>query len=40
MEFIGIFRAENFNDLVLSMKSSDTSIMIESTRMLGRQDAE
>jgi len=34
MEFIKIFRAENFNDLVLSMKSSDTAIMIESTRML------
>ena len=34
MEFIKIFRAENFNDLVLSMKSSDTSIMIEATRML------
>jgi (E)-4-hydroxy-3-methylbut-2-enyl-diphosphate synthase len=34
MEFIRIFRAENFNDLVLSMKSSDTAIMIEATRML------
>jgi (E)-4-hydroxy-3-methylbut-2-enyl-diphosphate synthase len=34
MEFINIFRAENFNNLVLSMKSSDTSIMIEATRML------
>lgn len=34
MEFIKIFRAENFNDLVLSMKSSDTSVMIEATRML------
>jgi (E)-4-hydroxy-3-methylbut-2-enyl-diphosphate synthase len=34
LEFIRIFRAENFNDLVLSMKSSDTTIMIESTRML------
>ncbi len=34
MEFIKIFRAENFNDLVLSMKSSNTSIMIEATRML------
>jgi (E)-4-hydroxy-3-methylbut-2-enyl-diphosphate synthase len=28
MEFIKIFRAENFNDLVLSMKSSDTAVMI------------
>ena len=34
LEFISIFRAENFNDLVLSMKSSDTAIMIEATRML------
>jgi (E)-4-hydroxy-3-methylbut-2-enyl-diphosphate synthase len=34
LEFIGIFRAENFNNLVLSMKSSDTAIMIEATRML------
>jgi len=34
LEFIRILRAENFNDLVLSMKSSDTSIMIEATRML------
>lgn len=33
-EFITIFRAENFGDLVLSMKSSDTAIMIEATRML------
>ena len=34
IEFIRIFRAENFNDLVLSMKSSDTFIMIEATRLL------
>ncbi len=34
MEFIEIFRAENFNALVLSMKSSDTSVMINATRML------
>ncbi|TAL63201.1 MAG: 4-hydroxy-3-methylbut-2-en-1-yl diphosphate synthase [Bacteroidetes bacterium] len=34
MEFIRIFRTENFNDLVLSMKSSDTAVMIEATRML------
>jgi (E)-4-hydroxy-3-methylbut-2-enyl-diphosphate synthase len=34
MEFIRIFRAENFNDLVMSMKSSDTAVMIEATRML------
>ena len=36
MEFIRIFRAENFNDLVLSMKSSDTAVMIEATRQLVR----
>jgi (E)-4-hydroxy-3-methylbut-2-enyl-diphosphate synthase len=34
MEFIKLFRAENFSDLVLSMKSSDTAIMIEATRQL------
>lgn len=34
MEFIKIFRAENFNNLVLSMKSSDTAVMIEATRSL------
>lgn len=34
LEFIRIFQSENFSDLVLSMKSSDTSIMIEATRML------
>lgn len=34
MEFISIFRQENFNDLVLSMKSSDISVMVNSTRML------
>ena len=34
LEFIRIFRAENFNDLVLSMKSSDSAIMIEATRKL------
>ena len=34
MEFIEIFRAENFNELVLSMKSSDTSVMIDATRQL------
>ncbi len=39
LEFIRIFRTENFNNLVLSMKSSDTAIMIEATRMLGTQNA-
>ena len=34
MEFIRIFQAENFTDLVLSMKSSDTAVMIAATRML------
>jgi 1-hydroxy-2-methyl-2-(E)-butenyl 4-diphosphate synthase len=34
LEFIRIFKAENFSDLVLSLKSSDTAIMIEATRML------
>ncbi|MBI5011185.1 MAG: (E)-4-hydroxy-3-methylbut-2-enyl-diphosphate synthase, partial [Bacteroidia bacterium] len=41
MEFIRIFRAENFSDLVLSMKSSDTAVMIEATRQLvGMMQAE
>lgn len=34
MEFIRIFRAENFNSLVLSMKSSDTAVMIKATRRI------
>lgn len=34
MEFIKIFRAENFHSLVLSMKSSDTAVMIKATRLL------
>jgi (E)-4-hydroxy-3-methylbut-2-enyl-diphosphate synthase len=34
LEFIRVFRSENFNDLVLSMKSSDTAIMIQATRLL------
>ncbi len=34
MEFIRIFRAENFHRLVLSMKSSDTAVMIRATRTL------
>jgi (E)-4-hydroxy-3-methylbut-2-enyl-diphosphate synthase len=36
MEFVRIFRAENFHNLVLSMKSSDTAVMIEATRTLVR----
>ncbi len=34
MEFIKIFLTENFTDLVLSMKSSDTGVVIESNRLL------
>jgi (E)-4-hydroxy-3-methylbut-2-enyl-diphosphate synthase len=34
LEFIRIFRSENFNSIVLSMKSSDTAVMIEATRSL------
>ena len=34
LEFITIFRAENFSNLVLSMKSSDAAVMTEATRML------
>ncbi len=36
LEFIKIFRAENFNDLVLSMKSSDITVMTKATRQLVR----
>lgn len=34
IEFIRIFKSENFNSLVLSMKSSDTSVMISAARLL------
>ncbi len=34
LEFIRIFRSENFNNLVLSMKSSDTGIVVEANRLL------
>ncbi len=34
MEFIRIFRAENFNKLVISMKSSDAAVMIKATLAL------
>lgn len=37
LEFINIFRSENFGSLVLSMKSSDTSVMIRATRMLAKE---
>ncbi len=36
LEFIRIFRAENLNKLVLSMKSSDTVVMVRATRELVR----
>jgi (E)-4-hydroxy-3-methylbut-2-enyl-diphosphate synthase len=36
LEFIKIFRAENFNSLVLSMKSSDTGVVLEANRKLVR----
>ncbi|MDQ1297151.1 MAG: (E)-4-hydroxy-3-methylbut-2-enyl-diphosphate synthase, partial [Bacteroidota bacterium] len=36
LEFIKIFRSENFNNLVLSMKSSDTVVLLESNRLLIR----
>jgi (E)-4-hydroxy-3-methylbut-2-enyl-diphosphate synthase len=34
VEFIRIFRSENFNNLVLSVKSSDAGIMVEANRLL------
>jgi len=34
LEYIRIFRSENFNSLVLSMKSSDTRVVLESNRLL------
>lgn len=36
IEFLKIFRGEGFNNLVVSMKSSDTVIMVESNRILVR----
>lgn len=40
MEFIRIFKSENFNSLVLSMKSSDIAVMIEATRTVVRMMVE
>jgi len=37
LEFIQIFRNENFNNLVLSMKSSDTVVLVKSNRLLVRK---
>jgi (E)-4-hydroxy-3-methylbut-2-enyl-diphosphate synthase len=34
LEFIRIFRSENFNNLVLSAKSSDTAVMLEANRLM------
>jgi (E)-4-hydroxy-3-methylbut-2-enyl-diphosphate synthase len=40
IEFIRILKAENFNSLVLSMKSSDTAVMIDATRLLVKMMAD
>lgn len=37
MEFLRIFVAENFSDVVISMKSSNTLMMVKSVRLLIRQ---
>lgn len=37
LEFIKIFRSENYNNLVLSMKSSDTVVLLEANRLLVRR---
>lgn len=37
LEFINIFQAENFNNLVLSVKSSDTRILVEANRLLAHR---
>ncbi len=34
IEFIKIFLSENFSDLVISVKSSDTGVLVESNRLL------
>jgi len=36
LEYINIFRSENFNNLVISVKSSDTRVTVESNRLLVR----
>jgi (E)-4-hydroxy-3-methylbut-2-enyl-diphosphate synthase len=36
IEFVNIFRSENFNNLVMSVKSSDTRILLEANRLLVR----
>ena len=37
MEFLRIFRKENFNDVVISIKASNTVVMVESVRQLVKQ---
>ena len=34
LEYISVFRSENFNNLVLSVKSSDTRVLLEANRLL------
>ena len=34
MEFLRVFQQENFNDVVISIKASDASVMVESVRLL------
>lgn len=34
IEYINVFRSENFNNLVLSVKSSDTRVLVEANRLL------
>ena len=40
IEFLKIFRGEGFSDLIVSMKSSDTRVMVESNRILVRMMTE
>jgi len=40
MEFINIFEAENFHNLVISMKASNVKVMTESCELLNRRMAE
>jgi len=37
MEFLRIFRREGFNDVVISIKASNTVVMVQSVRLLVRQ---
>ncbi len=37
MEFLRIFRKENLNDIVISIKASNTVVMVESVRLLVKQ---